>query len=140
MPVDREHQLVWSVPDHQRDVVEPEDLRGDVLTVAVRGAGIGVDDRNEGHAGLVTSTHQCWFRLVTTGDSLEVVVSQAEGHWGRTLSRDWHVDDEEIPGLLHQLNLCQSVLYRTAVGLTIRLWVEPEERAVRCEEQMGEHA
>ena len=94
----------------------------------------------EGHAGVVTSTHQCWFRLVSMEDSPEVVVSQAEWHWGRTLSRDWHVDDEEIPGLLHQLNLCQSVLYRTAVGLTIRLWVEPEERAVRCEEQMGEHA
>jgi hypothetical protein len=93
---------------------------------------------NDGHAGLVTSTHQCWFRLVTTGDSLEVVVSQAEGGLGRILSRDWHVDDEEIPGLLHRLNLCQSVLYRTAVGPTIRLWVEPKVRAVRCEEQAGE--
>ena len=92
----------------------------------------------DGHAGLVTSTHQCWFRLVPTGDSLDVVVSQAEGHWGRTLSRDWHVGEEEIPGLLHQLNLCQSASWRTTDGRTIRLGIDPKERTVRCQKQVGE--
>jgi hypothetical protein len=93
---------------------------------------------NDGHAGFVTLTHQYWFRLVATGDSLEVGFSEAEGDWGMVLSRDWHVEEEDVPGLLHQLNLCQSALYRTADGRTIRLRIEPRERTVRCEEQAAE--
>jgi hypothetical protein len=93
---------------------------------------------NDGHAGLVTPTHQCWFHLVTNGDSLEVGYSEAQGHWGRTLSQDWQVDEEEIPGLFHELNLCQSASCRTADGRTLRLWIEPKVQTVRCQEQAGE--
>jgi hypothetical protein len=67
---------------------------------------------NDGHAGLVTPTQQHWFQLVAEGDYLEVRVSTAEGDWGRALSRHWGVDEAEVPGLLHRLNLCQSVLSR----------------------------
>jgi hypothetical protein len=56
----------------------------------------------------------------------------------RILTRDWHVAEEDIPGLLHRLNLCQSALFRNADGLTIRLRVEPRTRTVRCEEQKEE--
>jgi hypothetical protein len=94
---------------------------------------------NDGYAGLVTPTRQCWFQMATReGGGLEVGVSKPEGNWGHVLSQDWHVDEDEIPGLLHQLNLCQSVLCRNADGLTIRLRIEPKERIVRCEEHAGE--
>jgi hypothetical protein len=93
---------------------------------------------NDGHAGIITPTHECWFHLVTKGESLEVGFAKAEGNLGLILSRDWHVDDDEIPGLLHQLNLCQSVLCPTADGPAVRVWVEPKEQTVRCEEWVGE--
>jgi hypothetical protein len=89
---------------------------------------------NDGHAGFVTPTRQFWFQLVPKGDGFEVGFSPAEGDWGRRLPADWAVDKEEIPALLHRLNLCQSVLCRNAEGRTIRLRVEPKERTVRCEE------
>jgi hypothetical protein len=57
------------------------------------------------------------------------------GNLGRVLSEPWHVDAVEIPGLLHRMDLCQSVVCRNADGRTIRLRVEPNERAVRCQEE-----
>ncbi len=90
---------------------------------------------NDGHAGFVTPTRQFWFQMVTKGDGVEVGFSPVEGNWGGVLTEEWHVAEEEVPALLHRLNLCQSVLCRTADGLTIRLRIEPKERAVRCEEQ-----
>jgi hypothetical protein len=93
---------------------------------------------NDGHAGFVTPTRHFWFRLVPKGDGVEVGFSPAEGNWGRVLSADWGVDEEEIPGLLYRLNLCQSVLCRNADGRTIRLRVEPKEQTVRCEEAAEE--
>ena len=96
---------------------------------------------NDGHAGLVTPTCQCWFRLVTHEDGrLEVGVKKSEGRWGRALSQDWNVAEEEIPGLLHQLNLCQSVLCRNGAGQTIRLRIKPKERTVLCEEAEEEES
>jgi hypothetical protein len=89
---------------------------------------------NDGHAGFVTPTRQFWFHMVPKGGGVEVGFSPEEGDWGRALSTDWGVDEKEIPGLLHQLNLCQSVLCRNADGRTILLRVEPKERTVRCEE------
>jgi hypothetical protein len=93
---------------------------------------------NDGHAGFVTPTRQFWIRMVTKGDGVEVGFSPAEGNWGRILTEDWHVAEEKVPGLLHRLNLCQSVLCRNAEGRTIRLRIEPRERTVRCEEQHEE--
>ena len=93
---------------------------------------------NDGHAGFVTPTCQFWFQMVTKGDSVEVGFSAVGWNWGRILSEEWHIDPEEVPGLLHQLNLCQSVLCRNADGRTIRLRIEPKERTVRCEEQPPE--
>jgi hypothetical protein len=87
---------------------------------------------NDGHAGIVTPTQQVWFRLVAEGDYQEVRVSTAEGGWGRALARDWHVDENEVPGLLHRFNLCQSAQCRTIDGRAVELRVEPRERAVRC--------
>ena len=93
---------------------------------------------NDGHAGFVTPTRQFWFTMVPKGDGVEVGFSPFEGSWGRVLTEDWHIDEGEVPGLLHQLNLCQSVLCQNADGRTIRLRIEPKERTVRCEEVSAE--
>jgi hypothetical protein len=93
----------------------------------------------DGHAGLITPTHQHWFQMVAHADGrLEVGLSTSEGNWAHILTRDWRVDEEDVPGLILRLNLCQSALFRNAAGLTIRLRVEPKTRAVRCEEHKEE--
>jgi hypothetical protein len=48
------------------------------------------------------------------------------------------VDERDVSGRLHRLNLCQSAFCRTADGRAIELRVEPKERAVRCQEQPAE--
>ncbi len=69
---------------------------------------------------------------------MDVGLRKKKQNWSRHLTRRWQVDEEEIPELLHRLNLCQSVLCRTTDGRTIRLWMEPKEEIVRCEEYEGE--
>ncbi len=94
---------------------------------------------NDGYAGLVTPTHECWFHMVPKEvSSVDVGLRKKKQNWSRHLTRRWQVDEEEIPELLHRLNLCQSVLCRTTDGRTIRLWMEPKEEIVRCEEYEGE--
>jgi hypothetical protein len=94
---------------------------------------------NDGHAGFVTSSHQHWFRAVPReDDGVEVGSSSPDGDWARVLSHDWQVDEDDVPELLHSLNLCQSALCRTADGRTIQVRVEPKERTVRCQEQPAE--
>jgi hypothetical protein len=92
---------------------------------------------NDGHAGVVTPTRQFWFRVVPNRDAIEVGTGPAEGRWGRALG-EWGVAAEEVPGLLHRLNLPQAAVCRTGDGRTIRLRVEPKTRTVRCEECGGE--
>jgi hypothetical protein len=93
---------------------------------------------SDGYAGFVTPTRQYWFQMVVKGAQLEVTRLEAKGNWGRILSRDWHVAGDEIPALLHQLNLCQTVSWRTTDGQTIRLGIDPKERTVRCQTQASE--
>jgi hypothetical protein len=93
---------------------------------------------NDGYAGFVTPTRQYWFQMVAKGEQLEVGCVEAKGNWGRMLLRDWRVAEDEIPALLHQLNLCQSASWRTTDGRTIRLGIDPKERTVRCQKQLGE--
>jgi hypothetical protein len=92
---------------------------------------------NEGHAGIVTPTHQFWFRAVAKSDGFQVGCSKEEGNWGLVLSRDWKVDEGDVPGLLHRLNLCQVAECVTVAGGTLRLRVEPKGRTVRCEDRPG---
>jgi hypothetical protein len=93
---------------------------------------------NDGYAGLITPTRHFWFHLVTKGDSLEVGFTDTEGNWGLALARDWGVGEDEIPGILHRLNLCQSVVCRTGDNRALRLWIEAKAQAVRWQEQVGE--
>ena len=93
---------------------------------------------NDGHAGFIYPTRRFWFQMVAAGDKVEVGFSEVADNWGLVLTRDWKVDEEEIPGLLHQLNLCQSVTCETTNGLVVRLRIEPKDRSVRCEEQVGD--
>jgi hypothetical protein len=105
------------------------DLRNELATSLVRQW-----VSNDGHAGFVTPTHQFWFQVIPMSDGVEVKCRPVKKHWGRVLSQKWDQSEDEIPGLLHQLNLCQIALFRIADGRTISMRVEPKKRRVRCEE------
>src|SRR5262249_22907934 len=81
---------------------------------------------NDGHAGLVARSRQLWFELVPVGEGrgVKVRVVVGKANWARILA-NWKVDEDQIPGLLHQLNGCQCVLCRTADGRALRLRIEP---------------
>jgi hypothetical protein len=87
---------------------------------------------NDGHAGLTLPSCHCWFQLIRKRDGYEVGFDRTERSGSRALLQDWQVDEDEIPAVLHQLNVCQSVLCHTTDGRTIRLWIDPKERAVGC--------
>jgi hypothetical protein len=92
----------------------------------------------DGHAGIITPMDECWFRLITKGDRLEVGLTHEDGTWGEVFSNAWGLDEIEILALLHRLNLCQSALYRLTDGRTIRISIDPNEQAVQCLELTGE--
>jgi hypothetical protein len=67
-----------------------------------------------GHAGFVTPTRQFWFQFVVKDNGFEVRFGRGEGNWGRALAEAWHIDAEEVVGLLHQLShLCSPGGCRT---------------------------
>jgi hypothetical protein len=92
----------------------------------------------EGNAGVVTATHQFWLRLITKRDGVDVGIARKEGNWGHILTKNWGVDKNDIPDLSHRLNLCQSALYRQADGRRLRIWIEPKERVVQCQQVTGQ--
>jgi hypothetical protein len=86
---------------------------------------------NDGHAGIVTPTHQLWFQATPRGDgTLNVGFSAVQGNLGEVLVKNWHVDPAEVPELFHQLNLCQFVRCRNVADQMIQVRIEPKERRV----------
>ena len=87
---------------------------------------------NDGHAGIVTPTHQFWFRAAPQGDgTLDVGFSAFQGNLGEVLVRDWRVDPAEVAELFHQLSLCQFAQCRNHDDQMIQVRIEPKERRVQ---------
>jgi hypothetical protein len=84
---------------------------------------------SDGHAGLVTVSAHYWFRMIRTDTGIEVGF---DAQPPRFLDRlhDWKVADDDIPELLHQLNLCQEVLCRSEEGRQLRLRVLAKDRTL----------
>lgn len=95
---------------------------------------------NEGHAAVVLPTHQCWFQMVPReGGGVEVGFGVGEGKsWASFLAEDWGVDEEEIPEVLHQLNVCQTAVCHTTDGQALRVRIDPKERALSRQEEPAE--
>jgi hypothetical protein len=116
-----------TVLDERFGALDPR-LRQDLATSLVRQW-----VTSGGHAGLVTRSHHFWFRIVRTdGGGYEVGFDAQPPRFLEVLRRAG-VAEESIPGLLHQLNLCQSVRCRTQDGRFLRLGMNARERALRAE-------
>jgi hypothetical protein len=95
---------------------------------------------SDGHAGLVMSSGHCWFRMIRTeGGGFEVGFDAQPPRFMDRL-REWQIVEDEIPELLHQLNLCQSASCLSQENLQLRLSMRPKERNLSVEPVADEDA
>jgi len=87
---------------------------------------------NDGHAGLVTQSNHYWFRMIRTDGGFEVGFDAQPPRFIDQL-RGADVAEEQIPGLLHELSLCQSAQCQTQDGKSIRLRMIARERTLLIE-------
>jgi hypothetical protein len=94
---------------------------------------------SDGHAGLVMPAGHYWFRMIRTDAGFEVGF---DAQPPRFLDRlhDWKVADDDIPELLHQLNLRQEVLCHSEEGRQLRLRMLAKERTLLVEPVAEEEA
>jgi hypothetical protein len=81
----------------------------------------------DGHAGLATPSHHFWFDLVRKVNGFDVGFDRQPPQLAGKL-REAGVPEEAIPGLLHKLNLCQTVLCETRDGRRYRVRMIARER------------
>jgi hypothetical protein len=87
-----------------------------------------------GHAGIITQVQQFWFSVCPNGESLDVGFGDGRGMLGHVLERQWLVPADDVPELMHRLNICQSAVCRTTRGTSVRVSIIPQERTVRFED------
>jgi hypothetical protein len=58
--------------------------------------------------------------------------------WVNQLTQDWKISSEQIPDILNLLNRGQSAEVTNAVGLPLRVWVNPKERSKGVESLVKE--
>jgi hypothetical protein len=68
--------------------------------------------------------------MVQQEDGAQVAVGEQPGTLVFNLHK-WGVEDEDLPGLLHRLNLSQSARCEIKDGRTIQVRMEPAERTFR---------
>src|SRR5207247_1129602 len=83
-----------------------------------------------GHATVLSEREQLYLDLIgtdaTPGD-VAVDGVPTGGWFGRCL-REWEFDDEQLDGLLRDLNREQAAVLENRHGRAFRIWVDPSER------------
>jgi hypothetical protein len=87
---------------------------------------------NDGYAGLVKSSSHHWLRLIRTDGGFEVGRDDQPPRFVNQL-RQGNVSEDQIPDVLHQLNLTQCTTCQTQDGGTIRLRMVAKERTLVIE-------
>jgi hypothetical protein len=94
---------------------------------------------NEGHAGLVTTSGHYWFKINRTQNGgFEVGFDAQPPRFVDNLRRA-NVAEDQLSGLLHQLSLCQSVVFPTQDGRILCLRMIAKERTLLIEPAANEN-
>ncbi len=80
---------------------------------------------NDGNAVIVTREFHFWFRMTKLEDGQTQVVRDRDPQTFVDHLRKSRVIEAQIPGLLHELSVCQSVQCLTDYGQKLRLRVDP---------------
>jgi hypothetical protein len=83
---------------------------------------------HEGNAVIVACEHHFWFRMKRMADGRSHVTRDIEAGTFIEQIRRSQVIEEEIPNVLHDLNVCQSVRCYSADGQALQLKVDPARR------------
>lgn len=93
----------------------------------------------DGHATLFIGEEQFYLVLAgTEGGGYRIIPSRSPPGWMNRLIQDWKISREELPPLIRQLNLGQSVETMNSEGLPIRLWVNPKENSKGVEQLIAQ--
>lgn len=85
---------------------------------------------NDGIATLFLDGNQLFFTLKRSPlGALSVSVEPHPHPWVETLMEEWDVSEDEIPNIMHQMNLGQSAEFLNQQGEKIVWWVKPKDRS-----------
>ena len=88
---------------------------------------------NDGAAVIVTRDYHFWFRLTRLEDGMTRVVRDIQAGTLSEHLRHSRVIEDEIPGLLHDLSVCQSARCYTDDGELLQLRVDPAKATFHIE-------
>lgn len=88
---------------------------------------------NHGIALLMTKDHLFWLKLNHLEDGRHEVVREVQSNLFIEHLRRSRVLESDIPGLLHELNICQAVRCHADYGELLQLRVEPKEKQFHIE-------
>ena len=79
---------------------------------------------------------RCYLVFQQTGDGYGLTVSQVAGNAIHPFLRDWQIEPELIPEIMHSLNLRQSAEVTNLNGIELRFSADPKERSLRIENRV----
>jgi len=87
-----------------------------------------------GHAALLTEQDQFWYQVSPLPDGgANLNRNHVPGSRVYNFMRDWQFEPDQVPDIIHNLNVRQTAEITNRRGERLRMWVIPEERTFRIE-------
>jgi hypothetical protein len=88
----------------------------------------------DGHAALLKETARYYLVFRQQGEGYGLSVNQVKGEVLRPFLRDWQIDEDQVPEILHRLNIGQSAEVTNLRGKVLRFSMDPKERSIRLDD------
>jgi hypothetical protein len=88
----------------------------------------------DGHAVLMKEEERFYLIFGQKDDGFTLTINHVEGDVLGRFLRDWHIDPDETPEIVHRLNLCQSAEVTNRQGLPLRFSTDPKSRTIRIDD------
>jgi hypothetical protein len=88
----------------------------------------------DGHAVLLEEKARFYLILQENAESYGLTTHQVPGEPLWPFLRDWQIDLDLLPEMLHDLNVCQSVEVTNLKGAALRVSVDPKGRTIQLED------
>jgi hypothetical protein len=88
----------------------------------------------DGHAALLKETGRFYLVIRRQGEGYGLDINNVKGDVLGPFLRDWQIDLEQAPEILHRLNLCQSAEVNNRRGQVLRFSIDPRTRTLSLED------
>jgi hypothetical protein len=85
----------------------------------------------DGHAALLKETERYYLIFRQQAEGYGVTTDRLEGDALASFLRDWQIDVDQTPEILHCLNIAQSAEVTNRRGKVLRFSMDPKERMIR---------